>query len=121
MNYREVKMKIPPKIMNREISLYKIFALVKGQLKAVHWINDTNDYDHFQFELHHYIPYSIYERNKEWFQSRGIEQKLILMRKHTHEQLHFQAIKNLTDAEFQDKYNISRRELIFNKKYLKGK
>ena len=65
-------MKIPPKIMNREISLYKIFALVKGQLKAVHWINDTNDYDHFQFELHHYIPYSIYERNKEWFQARGL-------------------------------------------------
>ena len=46
--------------------------------------------------------------------SEGIEQKLILMRKHTHEQLHFQAIKNLTDAEFQNKYNISRRELMLS-------
>ena len=26
----------------------------------------------------------MYERNKQWFQARGIEQKLILMRKHTH-------------------------------------
>ena len=34
-----------------------------------------------------------------------------------HEQLHFQAIKNLTDEEFKTKYKISRYELIFNKKY----
>ena len=34
-----------------------------------------------------------------------------------HEQLHYQAIKNLTDKEFKARYKISRYELIFSKKY----
>lgn len=115
-------MKIKPKIMNREISLYEIYSLTKtGQLTRIYWISNTGDYNHSQYELHHYIPYSIYERDKEWFQSRGIKQKLILMRKQTHEQVHFQAIKNLTDKEFEEHYKISRWELIFNRKHFKGK
>ncbi len=104
--------------MNREIALYKIFFLnTKGQLIFVTWIHSTQDYDHSQFELHHYIPFAVYERNKQWFMERGINQKLILMKKHTHEQLHFQAIKNLSDEEFERFYKISRHKLIFNKKH----
>mgnify|MGYP000664025272 CR=1 FL=1 len=115
-------MKIKPKVMNREIALYEIYSLTKaGQLIRIYWISSTNDYDHSRYELHHYIPYSIYERGKEWFQSRGIKQKLILMQKHTHEQVHFQAIKNLTDSEFQEHYKIPRWELIFNRKHFIGK
>lgn len=105
--------------MNREIALYEIYSLTKmGRLSRVNWITSTSDYDHSQFELHHYIPYAVYERDKEWFQARGITQKLILMRKHTHEQLHFQAIKNLTDSEFKKYYKISRWELVFNRKHI---
>ena len=113
-------MKKQQKLMNREISLYEIYALTKsGQLLHIDWINSTDDYNHSLYDLHHYIPYSIYERSKEWFQSRGIKQKLILMQKHTHEQVHFQAVKNLTDKEFQEHYKIPRWELIFNRKHFK--
>ncbi len=115
-------MKLRPKIMNREIAIYKIFFLnTSGRLIPVNWIKTTKDYDHFQFELHHYIPYSVYERNKQWFIDRGIEQKLILVKKHTHEQIHFQAIKNLTDYEFEKHYKISRWKLIFNKKHTESR
>lgn len=113
-------MKKNPKIMNREIALYEIYALTKsGQLLRINWINSTDDYNHSLYDLHHYIPYSIFERSKEWFLSRGIKQKLILMRKQTHEQVHLQAVKNLTDKEFQEYYKISRWELVFNRKHIK--
>lgn len=109
--------KHPPKLMNEEIKKYPIFIInTSGRLIKTNKIKSTNDYSH-QCNLHHYIPYSDYERNKQWYIERGIEQKLILMSIPLHEQLHFQAIKNLTDEEFKAKYKISRYELIFNKRY----
>lgn len=110
--------KIPKKIMNVEIGKYDVFVLnILGQLIPAPWIKSTADYDHSQYELHHYIAYSHYERNKEWYEERGIKQKLILVRKKTHEQLHFQAVRNMTDEEFEKAYKISRWNLVFNRKH----
>ena len=109
--------KIPPKLMNKEIERYPIYIInTSGKLIQTNRIKSTRDYSH-QLNLHHYIPYSDYERNKQWYIERGIGQKLILMSIQLHEQLHNQAIKNLTDEEFKAKYKISKYELIFNKKY----
>ncbi len=80
-------------------------------------LNSLSDYNHLKCHLHHYIPYSEYERNKDWYEKRGIKQKLILMSIPLHEQLHNQAIKNLSDEEFEKKYKISKWELVFNKKH----
>ena len=63
------------------------------------------------------ILFSSYTGNEEWYQERGIEQKLILMSIKLHEQLHNQAVKVLSDEEFLEKYKISKYELIFNKKF----
>ena len=110
-------MKIPKKIMNREIELYPIYALTKeGKLFPVTWIKSTNDYDHYLYELHHYIPYSVYERNKEWFKERNIEQKLILVSKILHERIELRGVCQLTDEAFKQKYKISRNKLIFNRR-----
>lgn len=111
--------KIPPKNMNKEIEKYPIFFInTSGQLIRTYKIKNTQDYSH-SYNLHHYIPYSDYERNKKWYEERGIKQKLILMSIQLHEQLHNQAIKNLSDSEFLARYKISKYELIFNKRYSK--
>lgn len=41
------------------------------------------------------------------------------MKETTHEQVELRAVKNLTDEDFEEKYKISRWELIFNKKHSK--
>lgn len=102
--------------MNQEIKKYPVYMLEKGELRMID-IESTNDYNHYFYQLHHYIKQQEYKRNKKWFDDRGIKQKLILLSVPCHEQVHQQAIKNLTDEEFENKYGISRWELLFNRKY----
>lgn len=106
--------------MSKEIEKYSdsIYMLNKlGGLMKIR-IDSLNDYNHIECELHHYIPYHIYETNKEWFEAKGIKQKLILVSKPLHERIH-QEVVQMTDSEFERKYKISRWKLIFNKKFSK--
>lgn len=69
--------------------------------------------------IHHYIKQQDYKRNKEWFDSHGIKQKLFWIPGSMHEQLHFQAVKNMSDEEFEAHYKVSRWNLIFSRKHSK--
>lgn len=93
--------------------LNKLGGLVKVRLESL------NDYNHGLngCELHHYIPYSSYENNIEWYEERGIKQKLILVSKILHEHIHNQGVRQLSDIEFEKRYKISRWKLLFNRKY----
>jgi hypothetical protein len=107
------------KDMAKELEKYKadsVYLLNKlGGLIRI-YINSLDDYDHFQFNLHHFIPYEIYAGNEKWYEERGIKQKLILMSKKCHEHVHDTGIKTLSDAQFERKYKIKRSMLIFSKK-----
>ena len=107
--------------MKSELEKYKdrVYILTNsGGLKKV-YLSSLNDYNHSKMHLHHFIPYSSYSKNSEWYKARGIEQKLILVSIPLHEQIHGHAIRNLDDDDFRRWYGISRRELIFNRKHSK--
>lgn len=112
-------MKKPKKDMAKELKKWKnsVYLLNKsGQLiKTV--INNLSDYNHSTCHLHHYIEYQEYVLDPQWYEDRNIQQKLILMSIECHEQLHNNAIRNLTDEQFKAKYKISRWKLKFNRKY----
>lgn len=104
--------------MNEDIKLYPIYRVTRsGELKQIHNINSTADYNHYTHNLHHYIPKQHYEKNKSWYAERKIEQKLILVPISMHEQIHGQGIHSLNDDDFEGWYNISRWELVFNRKF----
>lgn len=104
--------------MNQDIKDFDIFALTRrGTLTKLNFIKSTNDYNHYVYNLHHFIEKQHYVKNKKWYDERGIKQFLILLPIPIHEQLHGIAIKNLTDEEFKARYKISRWALLFNKKY----
>lgn len=104
------------KEMNAEIVRYKTYLLTnKGRLKEIN-LCSVGDYNHNKMQLHHFILFRDYLRNKEWFDENGIEQKLILMPITVHEQVHQQAVKNLSDDEFLYRYGISRWDLLFSRK-----
>lgn len=106
--------------MNADIKEFDIFLLTpSGKLKQTFNILSTADYNHYQFNLHHYIPKQQYEKNKSWYEERGIKQKLILVPITLHEQIHNQAVTSLSDDDFYGFYKISRWELIFNRKHSK--
>lgn len=102
--------------MNQDIKKYPVYMLEYGKLRMID-IESVNDYNHYFYQLHHYIKQQEYKSNKKWFDDREIKQKLILLSVPCHEQVHQQAIKNLTDEEFEDKYGISRWDLLFNRKH----
>lgn len=113
-----MKKKLPKKDMKKELERYKmnVLFLDNGELKPIQ-INSLDDYNHYTMELHHYIPYQHYIRNSQWYEERGIQQKLILVSKVCHEHIHNQGVNILTDEEFEKQYKIPRWELIFSRRH----
>lgn len=106
--------------MNEDIKEFDIFILTKsGQLKKINWIKSTDDYNHYMLNLHHYIPRHDFNKNRKWYEERKIKQKLILMPISMHEQVHNQAVHNLSDDDFYGWYKVDRWELVFNRKHSK--
>lgn len=111
------------KIMNEEIKKYQgyIYYLdmrsngLKPRIEPAEWIVDTTSYDHSSFELHHIIKFTQYEKNKNWYQERGLKMCLILLPKIMHQHLE-NPIYELSDEVFLKKYRIHKHELLFNKK-----
>ena len=105
--------------MDDDIDLFGVYGLTyNGELVRVP-IFSTDDYNHNTHQIHHYIKQQDYRRNKEWFDERGIKQKLILLPIYLHEQVHNTAVRDLTDEEFEQKFKISRWDLVFNRRYSK--
>jgi hypothetical protein len=106
--------------MDEDLAKYPLYSVgYRGQVIRCTWVKTVNDYNHFVMNVHHYIPKGEYKRNKQWYDERGIEQKLFYIPCWLHEQIHRQAVKNLTDEEFEQKFKISRWDLVFNKRYSK--
>ena len=102
--------------MQEDIQRYPIYGLSDGRLIPLS-IENIKQYNHYTHNLHHFIKKGEYTRNKQWYDERGIKQKLILLPIYLHEQVHLQAVKNLSDTEFMEKYKISRWELVFNRRH----
>lgn len=75
--------------MNEDIAKYPVYMVNKnGVLKRIESIQSTNDYNHFEFELHHFIPKSLRKTNLNKYQELEHMQKLILLPKKVHQSLH---------------------------------
>ena len=106
-----------PKDMAKEIERFKdsIYLLnTSGKLIKIN-IDNLNQYNHSQCELHHYIQYNAYIQNPKWYEDRGVKQKLILVSKICHEHIEDRGIRILSDEEFYRRYKIRRSELLFRK------
>lgn len=122
MEYRikelEREFKMRKHDMNKDIQEFDIYILTRsGKLKQIFWIKSTDDYNHYRFNLHHFIEKQHYRGNEQWYKERGIKQKLILLPVFIHEQVHGIAIKNLSYEEFKTSYKISKWALLFNRKF----
>lgn len=102
--------------MRDDIGLFPIFGLSNGKLVPLS-IENLKKYTRTTHQIHHYIKQQNWRSNKQWFIDRGIKQKLILLPIWLHEQVHNQAVKNMTDEQFKQKVGISRWDLVFNRRH----
>ena len=107
--------------MNEEIKKYPVYALMRnGMFYKLENIRSTGDYNHFTHQMHHFIKRQEYDREREWFEERGIKQKLFLIPVWLHLIIHNNpAGMMLSDQEFKERFKISRWELLFNRRYTK--
>ena len=103
------------KSMNEDIQEFGVIEVYFNRLRPRPDIQSIYDYDHFWYNLHHYIKAQDYKRNREWYERNGIKQVLILMRRQMHEHLE-NPIYELPEDVFFKKYHISKEKLLFNKK-----
>ena len=103
------------KSMNEDIQEFGVVEVYFNRLRPRPDIQSIYDYDHFWYNLHHYIKAQDYKRNREWYERNGIKQVLILMRRQMHEHLEY-PIYELPEDVFFKKYHISKDKLLFNKK-----
>ena len=96
-------------MMNDDIKEFPIYRLCTQGLVPIE-IYSTENYNHYTHHLHHYIKQQDYNRNKKWYDDRGIKQKLILLPVQCHIDLH-NCISN-----FKEKYGIDRDVLLFNRR-----
>ena len=97
--------------MNEDIEKYPCYLVYNKKLIKADWITSTDSYNHFVYQLHHFIKKQSYERNKKWYKEKGIEQKLILLPTQCHIDLH-NCISN-----FKEKWGIPRKELLYDAKF----
>ena len=93
--------------MNEDIKKYRVLMLYDGRLQNADWVMNTESYNHYVYQLHHYIKQQSYKRKGSWYKERGIEQKLILLPIQCHLDLH-----NCLSG-FKEKWGVERKELLF--------
>ncbi|MBS4760981.1 MAG: hypothetical protein KHX03_09820 [Clostridium sp.] len=74
--------------MDEDIAKYPVFMVNKnGALKRID-LKSTDDYNHWEFELHHFIPKSLRKTDLKRYDELEHLQKLILLPKNIHHTLH---------------------------------
>lgn len=105
--------KKPPKLMNNELKLYDVFFLHdSGKLEQVFNVLSTADYNHFEYEAHHFVPFTDWVMNTKNVQS-FTNQRIILIRKITHQHLENSEFR-LPRDKFVELYHIAPEELLYD-------
>lgn len=108
---------VPRKDMQKEINKYqgRIFYFDKSAKKIypANWIQTLNDYNHYEYELHHIVPYSDWEKNTKNVRELVPENGLILLPKIMHQHLENPVYK-LSKVDFERVYGINPDLILFD-------
>ncbi len=105
------------KDMAKEIKKYqgRIFYFDKSAcaIFPAPWIQSLDDYNHYECELHHVVPYTDWELNTKNVRAIIIENALILLPRIMHYHLE-NPINRLTKKEFESVYGIHPDLILFD-------
>lgn len=116
MNFKRIGIRTMRKDMQKEIKKYQgniyYFDIQTKSVKLADWIYSTADYDHYSFELHHFVPFTDWEKNTKNVRSK-VNNVLILLPKVMHQHLEnpvYKLPKNL----FEQVYGIHPDLILFD-------
>ena len=65
--------------MNDDIRDYPCFMVYNKELVPADWIKSTNDYNHYVYQMNHFIRKSVRKNSPEFYKKVKHLQKMILM------------------------------------------
>lgn len=105
------------KDMAKEIKKYQgrifYYDQEKRQILPATWIQSLDDYNHYECELHHVVPYTDWELNTKNVREIVGENALILLRRIMHHHLE-NPIHKLTKEEFESVYGIHPDLILYD-------
>lgn len=97
--------------MNDDIAQYPCYLFYNKTMQQVDWIKSTESYNHFVYDLHHFVRKSIRKNSPEFYKQVEHLQKLILMPKQMNLDL-----ETMGEEGFYKKYGMDKNNLVFNRK-----
>lgn len=103
--------------MNAEIQKYKgriyYYEQSTHEIIKADWINSTDDYNHDDFELHHVVPHTDWEKNTRNVRDIVKENALIGIAKKMHQHLENPLYK-LSKSDFERVWGIHPDEILYD-------
>lgn len=96
--------------MNDDIVKYPRFIVYKNQFYPANWIKSTEDYNHFVYQLNHFIRKSVRKNSPEFYKRVEHLQKLILMPA----QMNYD-LETMGEAGFLKKWGMNKNDLVFSR------
>lgn len=97
--------------MNEDIAKYPVFILHNKELIPANWITSTANYNHYVFNLHHFVRRTLRKTNPKFYERVEYLQKLILMPKQMNNDL-----ENMGADKFFEAHKIEKHKLVFERK-----
>jgi len=110
------------KDFNKEIKKYPVYYLEERYdsagnrlapgIRKAYWVSSVKDYNHYELELHHAVPFTDWEKNAKNVQGY-VSQRLILLPKKMHQHLE-NPVYRLSKADFERVYKINPDKILFD-------
>ncbi len=97
--------------MNEDIAKYPVFMVHNRELVPAQWIQSTANYNHYVYQLNHFVRKSIRKNSPEFYERVEHLQKLILMPS----QMNYD-LETMGDDAFYKKWGMDKNRLVFNRK-----
>lgn len=105
------------KDMQKEINKYQgyifYYEMSTGKIYPATWIKTLDDYNHLEFDLHHVVPFTDWEKNTKNVRSIIQHNALILIAKVMHQHLE-NPIYKLNKVEFERLYGINPDVILYD-------
>ena len=96
--------------MNEDIQKYPCYLVYNKSIQKVDWIKSTESYNHYVYQLHHFIRKSVRKNSPDFYKRVEHLQKLLLMPA----QMNYD-IETMGEDGFFKKWGMDKNNLVFNR------
>ena len=97
--------------MNDDLKNFPVFIYYGGSLQSAEWVKDTKNYDHNNWQAHHFIRKSLMKNSPDFFERVRHLQKLIIVPK----QMNYD-LETMGESHFKKVYGVNKNDLVFSRK-----